>query len=112
MSGLTTRANNFFGIKTGKSWKGAVQTMPTQEYLNGKWVTVQAPFRKYDSPDASFRDRVQLFRLLARYHKLFVKDDAETEARQIQAAGYATDPQYANKVISVIRKYKLTRFDG
>jgi flagellar protein FlgJ len=112
LSQLTTRDNNFFGIKAGKTWKGAVGLWPTKEFLDGKWVTVQAGFRKYASAEASFRDRVQLFRNLARYHRLFVQDDAETEARLIQQCGYATDPQYANKLIAVIRKYKLTRFDS
>jgi len=112
MSGLTTTDNNFFGIKAGKTWKGAKATWPTSEYLNGKWVQVPAVFRKYSTPEDSFRDRVQLFRNLARYHRLFVKDDAENEARLIQQCGYATDPQYANKLISVIRKHKLTRFDA
>lgn len=112
MSGLTTRDNNFFGVKAGKTWRGLKGIWLTSEFIEGKWVKINAAFRKYATPEESFKDRVQLFRNLARYHRLFVKDDAETEARLIQQCGYATDPQYANKLISVIRKYKLTRFDG
>jgi flagellum-specific peptidoglycan hydrolase FlgJ len=112
LSALTSQDNNFFGIKAGKTWKGAKVTRLTSEFLNDKWVKVPADFRKYATPEDSFRDRVQLFRNMARYHRLFVKDDAETEARLIQACGYATDPDYANKLIRVIRQYKLTRFDS
>lgn len=112
LSGLTTKDNNFFGIKAGKTWRGARATWPTSEYLNGKWVKVPADFRKYATAEDSFKDRVQLFRNMARYHRLFVKDDAETEARLIQACGYATDPAYATKLIAVIRKHNLTRFDS
>lgn len=112
MSGLTTKGNNFFGIKAGTRWKGPVLTLATKEQNPDKsWVTIQAAFRKYDSPEASFRDRVQLFKSMARYQRLFQLTDAQTEARQIQECGYATDQQYANKVIAVIKKYDLTRFD-
>ncbi len=112
LSGLTVKGNNFFGMKAGTRWKGPVLTLPTQERLVGKWVTVQAAFRKYPTPEDSFRDRVQLFRGMARYQRLFQLTDAQTEARQIQECGYATDPNYAAKVIAVITKHNLTRFDA
>ena len=113
MSGLTTKANNFFGLKAGTRWRGPVLTLPTREQLPDKsWTTIQAAFRKYATPEDSFRDRVALFRGMARYQRLFQRTDAETEARQIQACGYATDQQYAAKVIAVIRKHNLTRFDS
>ena len=111
-SGLTRSANNFFGVKAGSKWRGAVVTMPTKEEVNGKLITVNAAFRKYATPEAAFADRVQLFRTLTRYQRLFQLDTFELEARLLKACGYATDSQYPEKLIAIVRKYNLTRFDA
>lgn len=113
LSGLTVKGNNFFGMKAGTRWKGPVVTMDTKEQLPNKtWVTVQAAFRKYATPADSFRDRLQLFKALARYQRLFQLTDAATEARQLLECGYATDQQYAQKLTAIITRYNLTRFDA
>jgi flagellum-specific peptidoglycan hydrolase FlgJ len=112
-SDLTKEANNFFGMKAGTRWKGAVVTKATKEQLKDKsWVTVQAAFRKYATPADSFRDRVALFRGLARYQRLFQLTDAQTEARQLVECGYATDQLYSQKLMSIVRMHNLTRFDS
>lgn len=111
-SGLTRSANNFFGVKTGKSWRGAFVTMATKEEVNGKLVTVQAAFRKYTTPEEAFADRVNLFRTLSRYKRLFQVDTFEMEARLLKECGYATDSQYPEKLIQIIKTYNLTRFDA
>jgi LysM repeat protein len=110
-SGLSTQGNNFFGIK-GKGPAGSV-TMPTKEFLNGKWVTVDAPFRKYNSPSESFADHGNFLRQNKRYAEAFKHtDNAERFAQEIHKAGYATDPEYSNKLIAMINKYGLERFDA
>jgi peptidoglycan hydrolase-like protein with peptidoglycan-binding domain/LysM repeat protein len=110
-SGLTTQGNNFFGIK-GKGPAGSV-TMPTKEVLNGKRVTVDAPFRKYNSPSESFADHGNFLRQNKRYSEAFKHTgDAERFAKEIHKAGYATDPEYSNKLIAMINKYGLERFDA
>jgi flagellum-specific peptidoglycan hydrolase FlgJ len=86
--------------------------MPTKEFLNGKWVTVNAKFRKYDSPAGSFADHGKFLRDNSRYANAFKHtDNAAQFAREIHKAGYATDPTYADKLISIINKYGLERFD-
>ncbi|WP_224371572.1 glucosaminidase domain-containing protein [Hyalangium versicolor] len=109
-SGLATKGNNFFGIK-GEGPAGHV-TMPTKEFLNGKWVTVDANFRKYNTPAESFTDHGKFLRDNKRYANAFkYTNNAEQFAKEIHKAGYATDPEYSNKLISIISKYGLERFD-
>ncbi|WP_224240637.1 glucosaminidase domain-containing protein [Hyalangium gracile] len=109
-SGLATKGNNFFGIK-GEGPAGHV-TMPTKEFLNGKWVTVNANFRKYNTPAESFADHGKFLRDNKRYANAFKHtNNAEQFAREIHKAGYATDPAYSDKLISIINRYGLERFD-
>lgn len=111
-SGLTKSANNFFGMKVGTKWRGPVVTLPTKEEVNGKVITVTAAFRKYATSEAAFADRVLLFRTLSRYQRLFKVDTFEAEARLLRECGYATDSQYPEKLIAIVRKYNLARFDS
>jgi len=104
-------ANNLFGIKAGPGWTGKVAEITTTEYENGVARKVTAKFRAYDSPEASFRDDAQLITGNRRYAAAVgalqqtQTADASTAqrfARHLQAAGYATDPEYANKLTRVI----------
>ncbi len=108
-------ANNLFGIKAGPGWTGKVAEVTTTEYENGVARKVTAKFRAYDSPEASFRDYAQLITGNRRYaaavgalqqtQNAASPADASTAqrfARHLQAAGYATDPEYANKLTRVI----------
>lgn len=109
-SGLSTKANNFFGIK-GKGPEGSV-TMRTREVIHGKSVYVNAPFRKYDSPAQSFVDHGKFFTDNKRYATAMKHtDDAHRFAQEIAKAGYATDPNYAKALGGLIDKYGLERFD-
>jgi flagellum-specific peptidoglycan hydrolase FlgJ len=108
---LTRAGNNFGGIKSSKTWKGKTITLPTREEVGGKLITIQAAFRCYPTPEAYFADRVLLFRTLSRYKSLFVKDSYEAEAMLFTKTGYCTDTSYGAKLISIIRKHNLTRFD-
>ena len=112
-SGLTTSANNFFGIKADKSWKGQSTAMPTQEFVNGAYVTVNAGFRKYNSAQDSFNDHAKFLIDNGRYKKLFSLQvtDYIGWAQGLKSAGYATDPTYDSKLINLVTKYNLTQYD-
>ena len=109
-SGLSTKANNFFGIK-GTGPAGSV-TMRTREVINGQSVYVNAAFRKYDSPAQSFADHGKFFTDNKRYSTAMKHtDDPHRFAQEIAKAGYATDPNYAKALSGLINQYGLARFD-
>lgn len=99
---LTRKYNNFFGIKADKSWKGPKVTLNTTEYIDGVRTTIPAAFRVYSDPADSFRDRIRFLIQNPRYKKVFQATTPEDQANALQAAGYATDPNYASKLISTI----------
>lgn len=94
-SGLAAKYNNFFGRKPEKTWKGKIVNLPTNEFINGKMVKVNQPFKYYDTPEEAFRDYVKLLSTSKRYAKVLLTTDPKQQFREIQAAGYATDPGYA-----------------
>lgn len=103
---LAKNANNYFGIKAGPGWSGPVINLQTGEYLNGQYVTVTGTFRKYSSPAASFADYINFLKVNPRYKAagVFSATSPHEQAQALQRAGYATDPQYANKLISLINE--------
>jgi flagellum-specific peptidoglycan hydrolase FlgJ len=107
------RAHNLFGVKADTRWMGETITLPTRECLRGVWCTVFAAFRKYPDWQASLQDHAEFLRSNRRYHLAF-KPGATGEqfARAVAAAGYATDPAYADKLCSIIRRYKLADLDA
>jgi len=112
-SGLAKSAMNLFGVKADKSWTWPTVTIPTREFKDGKWVTVPALWRKYSSWAECLTDHAKFFIVNKRYAPAFKHtDNAEQFTLAIAAAGYATDPQYAAKVIAVIRSHNLTTFDN
>lgn len=112
-SGLTVKANALFGIKAGKSWKGKVYSAQTQECYDGATFTmITALFRAYDSWAESVADHSALLTGAARYKAVIGERDYKTACRAIKAAGYATDPQYADKLIQIVENYSLTVYDG
>lgn len=112
-SGLTVKANALFGIKAGTSWKGKVYSAQTQECYDGAtFTTITALFRAYDSWAESVADHSALLTGAARYKAVIGERDYKTACREIKAAGYATDPQYADKLIQIIELYSLTAYDG
>ena len=95
---------NLFGIKAGKGWTGKVAEITTTEYVNGTPRKVVAKFRAYDSFEESFRDYAQLITSSPRYEKARTQTgSALAYASELQKAGYATDPQYANKLHRAIQ---------
>ncbi len=99
---------NLFGIKwTGQ---GDYVTAWTTEFSNGKWVRAVARFRAYPDFQASLEDYAALLLLGPRYRGcLQTAADPEAYVRCVAAAGFATDPHYADKVIAVMRKWNLLR---
>lgn len=102
---LTRRANNHFGIKC-HGWTGGSVYHDDDES--------QECFRKYKDPKYSYRDHSLFLTERKRYSKLFELDitDYEGWAHGLRAAGYATDRRYPEKLISLIERYELYRFDG
>ena len=99
-------SHNLFGIKAGASWKGQTVDIVTTEYVNGKPQKQVESFRAYDSYADSFRDYANLLRNNARYQNVLAQGhDAAGFAQGLQQAGYATDPNYAQKLMSVIRQF-------
>jgi len=97
-------SHNLFGIKAGASWKGKTVDIVTTEYVNGKPQKQVDTFRAYDSYADSFRDYANLLRNNARYQNVLAQGhDAVGFAQGLQQAGYATDPNYAQKLMGVIR---------
>ena len=105
--------NNLFGIKAGGYWGGRQVMMPTGEYLNGRYVTVNAAFRAYDSQEASFRDHTNFLLQNSRYaaNGVINAPSYQAMATGLQRAGYATDPSYAATLISVVQRYNLNALD-
>lgn len=109
-SGLTQRANNLFGMKG--NYQGSFVTMKTKEYINGKYVVVDAAFRKYPDWKTSIRDHSDLFLRLKRYKNLIGEKDYKKACQNVQADGYATSPVYASTLIRIIEQYKLYEWDA
>lgn len=106
-SRLAVQGNNLFGLK-GTGPAGSL-ILPTTEYRSGKAVVVNAAFRKYRSWAESITDHARLLSA-PRYAGAIGKTGPEA-ARAVAAAGYATDPQYANKLIQLMNTYSLTQYD-
>lgn len=95
-------SHNLFGIKASSNWKGKVVSVMTTEYENGVPRKMPQNFRAYDSYADSFADYARLISSNQRYSDVVGAPSAEEGARRIQAAGYATDPAYADKLISIM----------
>lgn len=126
-STLATQYNNFFGIKaTGHT--GSTVNMPTWEWIpdpthpdGGFEVTIRGEFRAYSSPEESFRDYANFLRNNpTRYRGAFIEHAPSPQHAirnihrgvHVGTGGYATDPEYADKVIRNIATYDLERLDS
>ena len=98
-------SHNLFGIKAGSSWKGDSARAITSEFRNGEMVRETAQFRSYDSYKDSFHDLVTLLQTNNRYQDVVKSaDNPEQFVRELQKAGYATDPDYASKISQIARQ--------
>lgn len=114
-SDLACQANNHFGIKCGGTWDGKAYHKEDDDYENGKLV--KSCFREFKSVQESYIAHSNFLMdsgKAGRYGFLFDLDplDYKGWAKGLSKAGYATDPQYANRLIEIIEKYELYRFDN
>lgn len=105
LSELAVKGNNHFGIKCHNSWNG--KKIYYDDDRKGEC------FRKYSSPEQSYRDHSDFLRYRDRYKFLFDYKitDYKSWAHGLKKAGYATDPSYASKLIRIIEDYKLYEYD-
>lgn len=111
--------HQMFGIKASGSFSGDYIIVPTKEWVKdsdhpdgGYFITIDQPFRVYPSYDGAFKDQAE-FLQKSRYINVKVDNAPHyTDAtKALQTAGYATDPEYANKLNSIIRYYRLDELD-
>ena len=95
-------SHNLFNIKAGSRWSGDTVSVAATEYVNGRAVTETSRFRAYGSYAESFRDYARLISDNPRYAQVLGQQDAAGFARELQDAGYATDPAYADKLTRII----------
>ncbi|WP_240421679.1 glycoside hydrolase family 73 protein [Paenibacillus periandrae] len=108
--GTAAPGNNLFGIK------GSGQLQATQEFINDQWINTVAGFRVYSSWEGSVIDHSQFLVENGRYARAGFFNccsqlDYVGAARCLQNAGYATDPNYAAKLVQIIQSNNLDRFD-
>ncbi len=113
-SDLAQKYNNLFGVKGSNPNTSAV--LSTQEYVKGKWINVKARFQIYDSYDASIRAHARLFQNGTtwnhkQYKHVLASKDYKTQAKALVTDGYATDPNYADKLINLIQQFDLEKYD-
>jgi len=112
-SQLAAVYGNYFGIKAGAKWRGPVTNLSTTEYYSnsGGWTSIVDWFRVYTDAYRSFKDHTTFLHENGRYAFALKQTDYTAQARELQRAGYATDPGYADKLIRIIQQYGLTDYD-
>lgn len=114
-SKLAKKYKNLFGVKAyGNAPK---VSLDTKEFVDEKWITIKGEFRVYATWNESMDDHTKLFvegvdwnpEL---YKEVFTSKDYKEAAKAVQDAGYATDPDYAEKLIHVIEQYHLDKYDS
>lgn len=99
-SKIMMKANALFGIKAGSSWKGKVYSSYTNEVYGGVTETEYATFRAYDNIEDSIED---YYKLIKNNYKKALNCDSQRECiESIKKGGYATDPDYVSKIMSII----------
>lgn len=107
--GVHAPGMNLFGVKSqpGDGWNGAITTQRTREVIAGKDVIITANFRAYPTWQGSFDDHAQFLIRNKRYASAFKTQDPQEFCRAVAAAGYATDPHYADAIIAVMHSAGL-----
>ncbi len=100
-------SHNLFGIKAQGNWQGPEARAITSEFRDGQMVKETADFRSYDSYSDSFHDLVTLLQSNNRYQGVLKSaDNPEQFVKELQKAGYATDPDYASKISQIAKQMK------
>lgn len=102
---LSSKYNNYFGIKSSPAWTGKTVTLDTREFTN---QIVKGIFRVYPSKTASFTDYVKFLKTNERYDRagVFKATTPEAQIKAIAQAGYATDPNYQTVLLQVLAGVK------
>jgi len=104
-------SNNLFGIKAGKSWNGDKVVTGTVEFKNGIVHRLKAGFRSYQSIEDSVKDYIKFLKSDDRYSQAIKQaDNPARYAHELQKAGYATDPDYARKIIRIMNGKTFSDF--
>lgn len=104
-SGYSLNTETLFGIK------GDGKILDTTEFINGEYVNIKDSFKCYPSISASVQGLYELMQW-EHYDRATSSIDYEEECYMVQACGYATDPNYAYKLISIVNGYELTMFNN
>jgi flagellum-specific peptidoglycan hydrolase FlgJ len=105
-SALARKANNLFGVKAGKGWKGDTIKLKGYEYENGKNVYSMMLWRKYPTIKDSIADHAE-FLSKPRYTKAFLTTTYTEFLTAIHKAGYATDPKYVQGITRLVNSYGI-----
>lgn len=107
-NGQGTSSNNLFGIKAGSNWQGSATAVDTLEFENGVAQRQKASFRAYDSLADAVNDYGDFIARQPRYQQALQQGhDPRQYAESLQRAGYATDPGYADKIMTVYHSDRL-----
>ncbi|BDX07808.1 flagellar assembly peptidoglycan hydrolase FlgJ [Planctobacterium marinum] len=108
-SGDGQNSHNLFGVKASRGWQGEKNYIDTLEFEGGTAQKTKAPFRAYGSFEESMNDYVNFLQASPRYQQALQRtDDPATYFNELQKSGYATDPAYADKVMSVYNSERLS----
>lgn len=97
---------NYFGIK------GAGGSQKTKEFINGQWVTVNDSFRQYGSMEESAKGYIEFLKKNKRYRKVLESGSIDEAVELLGKTGYATDPEYARKLVSIVRGIPVNRTEA
>jgi flagellum-specific peptidoglycan hydrolase FlgJ len=106
---LASQDNNLFGIK-GTGPAGS-DSLPTQEYENGQWVTTTAPFRVYHTFAESINDHGELLATSGYYTQAMAERNDPDSFAEALTGVYATNPEYGTDLIQLMQQYDLYRYD-
>lgn len=102
-------SHNLFGVKAIRNWSGDLATHNTLEHTGDKFEQVKDIFRSYDSYEDSFEDYLKFLQSHPRYQTALRQGkDGASYVQELQNAGYATDPRYADKIQNIAKGQYLT----
>ena len=115
MSQLASDYYNLYGVKTVADDEAGID-LETQEFQDGSWLTITDRFKVYDSWEQSMTEHAHLIYYgtswdPAFYQAVLEGETYQAQAKGLQLAGYATDPDYANKLIEMIESWDLSQYD-
>ena len=110
-SQLASKYHNYFGMKTGSSWRGKSVNLSTkEEYTVGTLTTIKAGFRVYDNMEDGVKGYFDFIQA-KRYANLKTATTAKEYLEMIKADGYATSSKYVQNNLTVVSKYNLEQYD-